>query len=249
MTVRSTIRSAILVVALSATPLAGQEPIEVPVAGGAPFTGLAAGAPDAGSAVLVVHDWFGVTGATRETVARLAGFGYRVLAVDLYGGESATTHDRAGELMGGLDPARTMAVLQAGLDALGAGRRPVAVLGFSMGGGPAMRIALAEPELVSAVAVVYGGGIEGAEVEAYRRLGGPVLAVTGSEDAWALDSALALLTRLAEAGRGLELYVIPGARHAYAQPLYAGGENYDPVATRSTWNVLDDFLARAIGSG
>ena len=49
------------------------------------------------------------------------------------------------------------------------------------------------------------------------------------------------------AGADLEVYVYPQARHAYAQPLYAGGDNLDPVATEATWAVLESFFRRNLG--
>ena len=76
-----------------------------------------------------------------------------------------------------------------------------------------------------------------------------MLVVTGSRDAWALDSALAALPKMEAADRPLELYVYPGAEHAYAQPLYNGGANYDATATRMTWQIVDDFLGRHLMGG
>ncbi|MCH8927377.1 MAG: hypothetical protein IIB39_01520 [Candidatus Marinimicrobia bacterium] len=50
------------------------------------------------------------------------------------------------------------------------------------------------------------------------------LAITGSKDYWSLPSSTNFLSYMEEAGKIAELYVYPGAAHAYAQPLFNGGK-------------------------
>jgi dienelactone hydrolase len=72
-------------------------------ADGKEFRAFVAGPAEAKVGVLVVHDYFGISEATQESVKQLGGVGYRVAAVDLYGGKSATTQDQAMKLMQSLD--------------------------------------------------------------------------------------------------------------------------------------------------
>src|SRR6516162_6931959 len=51
-----------------------------------------AGPEDAKAGILFVHDYFGISDAVKESVERLGALGYRVSAVDLYKGRSATTN-------------------------------------------------------------------------------------------------------------------------------------------------------------
>ena len=53
------------------------------------YRAFAAGPPDAQLGILFVHDFFGITDATRQSVERLGVLGYRTVAVDLYNGRSA----------------------------------------------------------------------------------------------------------------------------------------------------------------
>src|SRR6266478_7624583 len=62
---------------------------------GSELRAFVAGPSDANAAVLIVHDYLGITDATRQSVQRLGALGYRSLAVELYGGKSATSHEQA----------------------------------------------------------------------------------------------------------------------------------------------------------
>jgi len=221
--------------------------IEIALGDTGSFRAYVAGPEHAPAAIMIAHDWFGITDFTRSSVERLGGLGYRVLAVDLYGGESASDHPAAQRLMGGLVRAETDGILSAGLEHLRQSGRRIAVIGFSMGGNEAVNATLLNPDAVAATVVVYGGGIEHHTIDELRTLG-PLLAVTGSRDTWALNSALAVRPMMEEAGRDLELYVYPGADHAYSQPLYAAGANYDSTATAVTWLLIQNFLERHLRS-
>ena len=207
---------------------------------------FAAGDPGSDRVVLITHDWFGMTEFLQETTAAFGDKGYYAVAVDLYDGESAVTHAQAGQLMqrlnGAAGPARDR--LDGLVSELSEGRR-LGVLGFSMGGDWAFATALRNPEHVDAAVVVYGGGMDAHADSALAGLEFAPLFVTGSADAWALNSMTALLPRL-ESARGAELYVYPGARHAYAQPLFAEGDNLDAEATRLTWMLVEDYLERML---
>ena len=209
---------------------------------GVAYRAYAAGPENAGSAILVVHDFFGVTPATMETVERLGRLGYRTIAVDLYKGKSANTHDSALAFMKAKDRKETDLILQAGINYLKRPGRKLASLGFSAGGVDAMNANLMDPEAFSATVIIYGGDYDKIEQASIEKLRSPVLAITGSLDEWPVQAALNFFAN--EKSKSIEIYIYPGAGHAYAQPLFLNGKNYDPVATRVTWNVMDDFLSR-----
>jgi hypothetical protein len=85
---------------------------------GSEFRAFVAGPADAKAAILVVHDYFGISDATQQSVKRLGSLGYRSVVIDLYGGKSATSHGEAVKLMQSLDRKETDKILQAGLDYL-----------------------------------------------------------------------------------------------------------------------------------
>ncbi len=223
------------------------QPITLTSAAGSTVNAYVTGHENAKSGIFIVHDWFGFSDFSRAFADRLGAQGYRVLAIDLYAGRSATTHAEAQLLMNDLfskAPSEINTMLQTGLDYLETTTDKVATIGFSMGGEIALRATLLEPDSVDATIVIYGGGIENREVSDLARLKSQVLIVTGSKDSWAMSSLMAFIPKMDAANQSTEVYIYPGANHAYAQPLYASGANYNETATRVSWMVIDDFLER-----
>ena len=212
-------------------------------ADGRELRAFAAGPADAKAAVLIVHDYFGISDATKQSVQRLGAFGYRSVAVDLYGGKSATSHEDAVKLMQSLDRKATDKILQAGLDYLKQPGRKLATIGFSMGGLESLHANLNDPKAVSASVIIYGFGFDKIDTKQLDRLESPVLVIAGSEDTGATQAAINFLSGMKAARRACEIFVYPGADHGYAQPLFNEGKNYNPEAVRTTWVLVEDFLA------
>lgn len=114
-----------------------------------------------GDAVVLLHGWNGSTFSMRYAIAELAER-YRVVAVDLpgYGYSTRAEH---------LDytSSRQAAVVLALMDKLGIDR--AVVLGHSMGGGVAMRLALADPDRVPKLVLV--ASVTPRELHRAQRLG------------------------------------------------------------------------------
>jgi dienelactone hydrolase len=201
-----------------------------------------AGPADAKAGILVVHDYLGISDSTRQSVEHLGALGYRTIAVDRYGGKSATSHEDAVKLMQSLNRESTDKTLQAGLDYLKYPGRKVATLGFSMGGQESLNANLNDPDAVSATVMIYGSGFDKIAPRRLETLRSPVLVVTGGEDVSATQAAINFLSSMKEAKRSYELFIYPGADHGYAQPLFNGGRNYNAEAVRATWVLVDDFL-------
>ena len=213
---------------------------------GSEFRAFIAGPANAKAAVLIVHDYLGISDATKQSVQHLGALGYRSVAVDLYGGKSATRHEEAVKLMQSLDRKATDEILQAGLDYLKQPGRKVATIGFSMGGEESLNANLNDPEAVSATVIIYGSGFDKIDRKRLERLKSPVLAITGSEDTDAVQAALNLLSNMKEVKRPYEMLIYPGVGHGYAQPLFNEGKNYSPEAVHTTWVLVEDFLERML---
>jgi carboxymethylenebutenolidase len=210
------------------------------------FTVYVAGAPDAAEGVVLVHDFFGVSPFILGAVDRLAKRGYRVVGIDLYDGHRATTHAEAGALLGGLDTALATRKIDAAVATLKGHQRKLAVIGFSMGGRKALEAALRNRAIVATVEW-YGETIN--DPMQLKRLAGPALLVVGSKDGPSAAGNAAAFSKAAdEAGAAAEIYVYPGAAHAFAQPLFNRGATFDPVATDVAWQLTESFLRRAFSA-
>ena len=210
---------------------------------GSELRAFVAGPADAKAGVLVVQDYLGISDATKQSVEHLGAIGYRALAVDLYGGHSATSHEEAVKLMQALDRKATDKVLQTGLDYLRQPGRKLATIGFSMGGQESLNANLNDPDAVSATVMIYGSSFDKIDIQRLERLKSPVLVITGSEDTGAIQAAINFLSSMKEAKRQYEMLIYPGVDHGYAQPLFNGGKNYNAEAVRATWVLVEDFLS------
>ena len=61
-----------------------------------------------------------------------------------------------------------------------------------------------------------------------------------------LDAAANFSKAADEAGAAAEIYIYPGAVHAFAQPLFNQGKTYDPVATSVAWLLAENFFERRL---
>src|SRR4029077_12426343 len=117
--------------------------------------------------------------------------------------------------------------IDAAIKFLGDRPRTIAVMGFSMGARHALGAALRNKS-VHATGLWYGDTSK--DTDRLVNLSGPVLLVAGSKDGSALDDASAFAKAADAAGAGAEIYVYPGAAHAFAQPLFNQGRTFDPAA-------------------
>ena len=223
--------------------LAAPRPVTLNTASSTPFVSYVAGPQTSSKCIVLVHDWFGVSPSYLEAADRLARDGYCVVAVDLYDGRAATTHEQAGALLGALDARVAGEKIDAAIRHLGDRPRNIAVMGFSMGARHALAAALRNKS-VGATVLWYGDTSK--DRDRLGSLSGTVLLVAGSKDGSALDDAAEFAKSADAAGAGAEIYVYPGAAHAFAQPLFNQGKTFDPVAAASAWRLTEDFLTRRL---
>ena len=110
-------------------------------------------------AIVVVHEWWGLSDWVKQQAADLAEQGYVTLAVDLYRGQATSDPEVAHELMRALPQDRAVGYLTAGVAYLKTRKdvkaARIGAVGWCMGGGYALQLAIAEPAL-RAVAINYG---------------------------------------------------------------------------------------------
>lgn len=188
-----------------------------------------------GPCVLLLHEFFGLTGSFREYADALNDAGFTVLAPDLYDGRVASTVDEATEMVRSLDPDRVLAQLQAATEHLTSNWHPrLGVVGFSLGAGYAARIAQELP--IDATVLYYGM----ADIDP-ERWNGPLLGHFAESDEWeSLPEVELAFDGLARAGVDAEMIVHPGTGHWFANPAVSA--SYDPSAAEAAWEATVDFL-------
>lgn len=132
--------------------------VEIPGAEG-PVRAYAS--PPALTAVVVLHEWWGLFSGKSNITAicdRLGAEGFLAIAPDLFAGRSAESEELAARLMRDLDDSDPLPPIAAAVaEARRRGARRVATLGFCMGGALSLRAARELRDLDAAVSF-YGLG-------------------------------------------------------------------------------------------
>lgn len=197
-------------------------------------------------AVIVIHEWWGLNDNVRAMADRLAGEGYIVLAVDLYGGQTADNRDAARELMLGVveDAAAAEENLRLAHEFLEttAGAPSIASLGWCFGGGWSLNAAMLFPDDLDA-AVIYYGSVTG-EFAKLEPINASILGLFGEADQGIpVDSVREFETALETLNKDHEIHIYPGAGHAFANPT---GNNYNAEFAEDAWEKTLAFLAEKL---
>lgn len=194
--------------------------------------------------LVVIHEWWGLNDNVRTAARRLAGQGYRALAVDVYQGAVANSADSARALMQRAmgQQEQVTANLQAAHDYLRseADAPRVAVMGWCFGGGRTFDAVAAAPTQYDA-AVAYYGNPQSMTTEVLDETTAPLLAHFGRKDqAVSPEDAKEFQSRFEEAGTEGAIHFYD-AGHAFANP---SGDSYEPEAAEQAWSRTTDFLQR-----
>jgi len=192
-------------------------------------------------AVIVVMEWWGLNDQIKGVADRLAEKGFVALVPDLYYGHATTDPEKAHELMRGLDEKTALKDLGAAMDYLRArpevGTSKIGSLGFCMGGGLSLRLALTRPDLQGAV--VFYGQTE-TDPAVLKTIACPVLGLYGAEDLGiAAEKAQEMGKQLNEVGKGADIKIYPGAGHAFFNETRT---SYKPEAATDAWQKTLTFL-------
>ena len=168
-------------------------------------------------ALVVIHEWWGLTDEVRAAAAEYAKEGYLALAIDLYQGKVGTTVQEAMGLRQALDVEASEDTVGAWVDYLRAEPRStgkVGTVGWCFGGGWSLNTSLERP--VDAT-VIYYGNVE-KTAEELEALEGPVLGHFGTQDRMINDQMVAgFEAALKEAGKTYTIHWYD-ANHAFANP-------------------------------
>ncbi len=198
-------------------------------------------------AVIVIHEIFGLTDWVRGVADELAKEGFIALAPDLLsgmgpnGGGTDSLGADATKVIRKLTPADAAARLDAVRAyalKLPAANGKVASIGFCWGGTTSFGYAVAQPKLDAAV-VYYGTSPESAED--YARIGAPVMAFYGGDDARVDATIPRAEEAMKKVGKRYTPNVYEGAGHGFLRQL-SGRDGANRRAAEKAWPATLAFL-------
>jgi carboxymethylenebutenolidase len=203
-------------------------------------------------AVVVIQEWWGLTGWIKENAKHLAAQGYVALAPDLYRGKVADTMDAARQLMMGLPQDRALRDLKAAVDVLAARkdvkRERLGVIGWCMGGGYALQLALANHR-IKACTICYGRLVT--DPEKLKPLAASILGIFAGEDPGIPPKTVHEFEDALKKDKKTEaIFIFEGAQHGFMRPANDAGAKspaYKADAAKEAWQRIDRFFADTLG--
>lgn len=189
--------------------------------------------------VVLIHEWWGLNENIKDMAEELASHGYVALAVDLYGGDAATTSEQARQYVSSYDQEKGIANMNGAVEYLESnyGVERVGSIGWCFGGGQSLNLALNNDGMDATV--IYYGSIT-SDKERLSVIDWPVLGIfAGLDTGIPVESVEEFDMALDELGIPNEVHIYPGVNHAFANP---SGERYAPEETKDAWKKTLDFF-------
>ncbi|MGH1522288.1 MAG: dienelactone hydrolase family protein, partial [Nitrosopumilus sp.] len=108
-------------------------------------------------AIVMIHEWWGLTENIKQMAEKLASHGYVVLAVDLYEGQVGTTADEARQLRTSFEQSYWTENMNSAVSYLEEQHSPFSLgsIGWCFGGGQSLNLALNNEDM-DATVIYYG---------------------------------------------------------------------------------------------
>jgi carboxymethylenebutenolidase len=195
-------------------------------------------------ALIVIHEYWGLNDWVKEQASKLGDQGYEALAIDLYRGKVATTPDMAHELMRGVPEDRAKRDLHAAVEFLQSQpnlkKNRIGAIGWCMGGGYALDVALDEPTLA---ADVINYGHLATDPEAIKKINAPILGLFGGQDRGITpDDVHKFEAVMKQQGKKIEIKIYDDAGHAFENPNNKDG--YRAADAADAWQRTIRFLGQ-----
>ena len=170
--------------------------------------------------IIVIHEWWGLNDWVKEQASKLADQGYEALAIDLYRGKVATTPDMAHEFMRGVPEDRAKRDLHAAFEFLASQpnvkKNRIGAIGWCMGGGYSLDVALEEPTLAADV-INYGHLVT--DPDAIKKINAPILGLFGAQDQGITpDDVHKFEAAMKQLGKKIDIKIYDDAGHAFENP-------------------------------
>ncbi|MFM6930562.1 MAG: dienelactone hydrolase family protein [Bdellovibrio sp.] len=202
-------------------------------------------------AVLIVHQWMGLTDNEKMRAQMLAEKGYVAFAVDIYGkGVRASSPEAAGKLAGQykgnrkLYRDREMAAYNFIKKDKRVDPQHIVVIGYCFGGMGALEMGRAGVPLAGFVS--FHGDLSNPSPKDAKNFKGPVLVLHGAIDPYTKDQVSGFMAEMNEAGVDYQFLSYANAVHAFTQKEAGNdvskGAAYNEKADKRSWEAFMAFL-------
>lgn len=203
-------------------------------------------------AVLIIHNWMGLTEETKKQADRFAQLGYVVFAADVYGkGQNPKDVKAAGELAGKFKKDRKLfrENLTIALDELRKQKnvdvKQVAVAGYCFGGTGAVELARTGADLAGAIS--FHGGLDSPVPSDGKNIKAKILALHGADDPYVAPADLIAFEDEMKNNRvDYQLVKYGNTVHSFTEKA-AGNDNskgaaYNASSDVRSFKAAQDFL-------
>lgn len=207
-------------------------------------------------AVVIVHQWMGLSEHEKASAEKLASLGYVAFAADIYGkGVRPKDTAEAGKLAGSykadlkLFRSREKAALNFVSRHTKVDSKHVVFMGYCFGGTGALEAARAGLPIAGAVS--FHGGLGSSMPASAKTLKAKLLVLHGAVDPYVSATEVdAFMKEMNEAKADYQFVAYSGAVHAFTQ-VSAGsdptkGAAYNEAADRRSWAALKEFLGEVV---
>jgi carboxymethylenebutenolidase len=200
--------------------------------------------------IVVIQEWWGLSGWIKENAKHLAEQGYVALAPDLYRGKVTTDPSVARQLIGGLPHDRALRDLKGAVNTLAAKKNVakdrLGCIGWCMGGGFALELALQDSR-IKACAMCYGRVVT--DPDKLKPLKATVLGIFGKEDQGIPPAQVSKFEKaLKQAGKKVDRIEEFEAGHGFMRPGTDSHKNpaYRKEEATKAWEYIDKFFAKTL---
>ena len=195
-------------------------------------------------ALVVIHEYWGLNDWVKEQASKLADQGYVALAIDLYRGKVAlrlTRRTSSCVACPVIAPTGTCWPRVHSCARRRTSTRPrSADIGWCMGGGYALDLAIADPKLKAAV-INYGH--LASDQATLQKINAAILGIFGGQDKGIPPADVKKFEAdLKALGKPVEIKIFPDAGHAFENPNNKQGYRADDA--KQAWELTTAFLAK-----
>lgn len=207
-------------------------------------------------AVLIVHDWMGISDFTKRKADEMAKKGFVSLAVDIYGkGQRPKDSKEAGALAGKFKSDRKLfrERLLLGLEQLknqkGVDSKKIVVFGYCFGGTGALELGRSGADIAGIAS--FHGGLDNPAPQDAKNIKAKVLILHGAIDPLVPSKDVsAFQQEMNEAKLDYQFISYSGAVHAFTNPAAGNdikqGVAYNELADKRSWIAFESFIQEVL---